>query len=142
MQIGVAYGSALTVGSFLGETAGGWVVDYVIVGTVYRMRLSLSLITNLHRIRCIKERARRRHGEDAPSEVRLMAVWTGQLLVPVHMTIATDYEYLLTARRERPYTRRAFLSTASVYSSALHGQGPSSEWVSRASVYSVLPPLC
>lgn len=40
------------------------------------------------RLNYIKERARRRHGEDAPSEVRLTAVWTGQILVPVRSVVA------------------------------------------------------
>lgn len=31
LQIGLAYGTALLVGAFLGETAGGWVVDYIMV---------------------------------------------------------------------------------------------------------------
>lgn len=31
LPIGLGYGTSLTVGSFLGETAGGWVVDYLIV---------------------------------------------------------------------------------------------------------------
>lgn len=31
LQIGLAYGGSLTIGSFLGETAGGWVVDAIIV---------------------------------------------------------------------------------------------------------------
>ncbi|EIM91356.1 MFS general substrate transporter [Stereum hirsutum FP-91666 SS1] len=65
LQIGLAYGGSLTIGSFLGETAGGWVVDAII------------------------ERARRRSGddEDTPSEVRLKAVWTGELLVPAGLLI-------------------------------------------------------
>ncbi|KAF8828272.1 hypothetical protein HHX47_DHR4001044 [Lentinula edodes] len=29
LQIGLAYGTALLIGAFLGETAGGWVVDSI-----------------------------------------------------------------------------------------------------------------
>lgn len=31
LQIGLAYGTSLLIGAFLGETAGGWVVDYIMV---------------------------------------------------------------------------------------------------------------
>lgn len=31
LQIGLAYGTALSIGGFLGETAGGWVVDLIMV---------------------------------------------------------------------------------------------------------------
>lgn len=34
LQIGLAYGGSLTIGSFLGETAGGWVIDAIIVGII------------------------------------------------------------------------------------------------------------
>ncbi|EIM91357.1 MFS general substrate transporter [Stereum hirsutum FP-91666 SS1] len=63
LQIGLATGGALTSGSFLGELAGGWVVDSVMT------------------------KARQRHGEDAPSEARLKAVWTGEILVPAGLLI-------------------------------------------------------
>ncbi|KIK56938.1 hypothetical protein GYMLUDRAFT_173749, partial [Collybiopsis luxurians FD-317 M1] len=64
LLIGLAYGGALLIGSFLGETAGGWVVDRVMT------------------------RARQRAGnESAPSEVRLQAIWTGEILVPAGLLI-------------------------------------------------------
>lgn len=31
LQIGLAYGTSLLIGAFLGETAGGWVVDSMMV---------------------------------------------------------------------------------------------------------------
>jgi len=58
LQIGLAYGTSLLIGAFLGETAGGWVVDSMM------------------------NRARRRAGPSAPAEVRLKAVWTGEIVVP------------------------------------------------------------
>ncbi|KIK55037.1 hypothetical protein GYMLUDRAFT_888121 [Collybiopsis luxurians FD-317 M1] len=63
LQIGLAYGGALLIGSFLGETAGGWVVDGIM------------------------SRARQRGGDTAPSEVRLQAIWTGEFLVPAGLLI-------------------------------------------------------
>ncbi|KAJ3894524.1 MFS general substrate transporter [Lentinula edodes] len=61
LQIGLAYGTALLIGAFLGETAGGWVVD------------------------SIMNRARRKAltGPSAPSEIRLKAIWTGEIIVPI-----------------------------------------------------------
>ncbi|KAF9067092.1 MFS general substrate transporter [Rhodocollybia butyracea] len=59
LQIGLAYGTALLIGAFLGETAGGWVVD------------------------SLMNRARRRAGPSAPYEIRLKAIWTGEIIVPV-----------------------------------------------------------
>ncbi|KAF9067103.1 MFS general substrate transporter, partial [Rhodocollybia butyracea] len=59
LQIGLAYGTSLLIGAFLGETAGGWVVD------------------------SLMNRARRRAGPSAPCEIRLKAVWTGEIIVPV-----------------------------------------------------------
>ncbi|KAJ4466982.1 MFS general substrate transporter [Lentinula aciculospora] len=61
LQIGLAYGTALLIGAFLGETAGGWVVD------------------------SIMNRARRKAltGPSAPSEIRLRAIWTGEIIVPI-----------------------------------------------------------
>ncbi|KAF9067090.1 MFS general substrate transporter [Rhodocollybia butyracea] len=59
LQIGAAYGTALLIGAFLGETAGGWVVD------------------------AIMNRARQRGGPSAPYEIRLKAVWTGEIIIPV-----------------------------------------------------------
>ncbi|KAF5389716.1 hypothetical protein D9757_006047 [Collybiopsis confluens] len=58
LQIGLAYGLALLVGALAGETVGGWVVDGLM------------------------NRARRRAGPDAPSEIRLKAIWTGEIIVP------------------------------------------------------------
>ncbi|KIK55030.1 hypothetical protein GYMLUDRAFT_887773 [Collybiopsis luxurians FD-317 M1] len=59
LQIGLAYGASLLVGALLGETMGGWVVDGLM------------------------NRARRRAGPSAPSEIRLKAIWTGEIIVPV-----------------------------------------------------------
>ncbi|KAE9405695.1 MFS general substrate transporter [Gymnopus androsaceus JB14] len=58
LQIGLAYGTSLLIGTFLGETAGGWVVD------------------------SLMNQARQRAGSSAPSEIRLKAVWTGEIIVP------------------------------------------------------------
>ncbi|KAJ3998081.1 MFS general substrate transporter [Lentinula boryana] len=61
LQIGLAYGTALLIGAFLGETAGGWVVDSIM---------------NRARVKALK-------GSSAPSEIRLKAIWTGEIIVPI-----------------------------------------------------------
>ena len=64
LDIGLAYGAALTAGGLLGELAAGVVVDAMI------------------------ERGRReRGGVDPPPEVRLDAIWTGAGLVPAGLLI-------------------------------------------------------
>ncbi|KAJ3776410.1 MFS general substrate transporter [Lentinula raphanica] len=62
LQIGLAYGTALLIGAFLGETAGGWVVD--------------SLMNRARRKAALKDTT-------APSEIRLKAIWTGEIIVPI-----------------------------------------------------------
>ena len=60
LDIGLGYGAALTIGASLGELAGGMVVDSII------------------------KRARARNGGRPPDpEVRLQAIWTGEILLPV-----------------------------------------------------------
>ncbi|KAF8519538.1 MFS general substrate transporter [Gautieria morchelliformis] len=59
LVIGLAYGGALTVGGLIGELAGGMVVDYII------------------------KHERQKHKERVEPEVRLKAIWTGEILVPV-----------------------------------------------------------
>jgi hypothetical protein len=61
LVIGLAYGGALTIGGLIGELGGGIVVDYII------------------------KRERQKHGENVEPEVRLKAIWTGEILVPVSM---------------------------------------------------------
>lgn len=62
LQIGLGYGTSLTVGGFLGELAAGMVVDAI-----------------------VKRERRRLGGVDPPPEARLKAIWTGEILVPVCM---------------------------------------------------------
>ena len=62
LDIGLAYGGALTIGGIIGEFGGGIVVDYII------------------------KRERRRRGGDVEPEARLKAIWTGEILVPVSST--------------------------------------------------------
>jgi len=59
LATGLAIGGSLSVGSFVGEFGGGIVVD------------------------AIMNRERRKRGGDVEPEVRLKAIWTGQILVPV-----------------------------------------------------------
>lgn len=64
LKIGLAYGGALSIGGVLGEIAGGLVLDSIV------------------------NRARRRlNGESPPPEVRLKAIWTGAILVPVGLIL-------------------------------------------------------
>jgi hypothetical protein len=66
---GLAYGGALSIGSVLGEIAGGMVLDGII------------------------KRARRNFaGANPPTEIRLKAIWTGDLLIPAGLLI---YEFTL-----------------------------------------------
>ncbi|GME50247.1 MFS general substrate transporter [Neofusicoccum parvum] len=64
MDIGIAYGAALTIGGSLGELAAGIVVD----GIVKRERRKLG-------------------GRDPEPEVRLKAIWTGEILEPIGLLI-------------------------------------------------------
>lgn len=59
LVIGLAYGGALTIGGIVGELGGGMVVDNII------------------------RRERQKRGEQVEPEVRLTAIWTGEILVPV-----------------------------------------------------------
>ena len=61
--IGLAYGGSLTVGGCLGELCAGWVVDLIV------------------------KRERRRLGHDPEPEVRLRAIWPGEILVPAGLLI-------------------------------------------------------
>ena len=64
LQIGLAYGGSLTIGSFLGELAAGWVVDAI-----------------------VKREKRKLGGRDPEPEVRLKAIWTGEIMVPAGLLI-------------------------------------------------------
>ncbi|KAF8519537.1 MFS general substrate transporter [Gautieria morchelliformis] len=63
LVIGLAYGGALTVGGLVGELGGGMVIDY------------------------ITKRERQKHGGNDEPEVRLRAIWTGEILVPVGLLL-------------------------------------------------------
>ncbi|KAF8864891.1 MFS general substrate transporter [Acephala macrosclerotiorum] len=64
LEIGLAYGGALSIGGVLGEFAAGMVLDAII------------------------KRARHNFGgENPPPEIRLKAIWTGALLVPAGLLI-------------------------------------------------------
>jgi multidrug resistance protein len=64
LEIGLAYGGALSIGGVLGEIAGGVVLD----GIVKRARRNFA-------------------GANPPPEIRLKAIWTGALLVPAGLLI-------------------------------------------------------
>lgn len=72
LDIGLAYGGALTIGSFVGELMAGMVVDGI-----------------------VKHERKKLGGRDPPPEVRLKAIWTGEILVPVGLLI---YGFTLTYR--------------------------------------------
>ena len=63
LVIGLAYGGALTIGGIVGELGGGMVVDRII------------------------KRERQKRGGNVEPEVRLKAIWTGEILVPVSLLI-------------------------------------------------------
>lgn len=64
LEIGLAYGGALTIGGVLGEAFSGSVLDWIVM------------------------RARRRLGGESPEpEVRLVGVWTGTILLPAGLLI-------------------------------------------------------
>jgi multidrug resistance protein len=64
LEIGLAYGGALSIGGILGEIAGGMVLDSIV------------------------KRARRNFGgANPPPEIRLKAIWTGALLLPAGLLI-------------------------------------------------------
>ncbi|KAL9109782.1 MAG: hypothetical protein Q9227_005651 [Pyrenula ochraceoflavens] len=64
LQIGLGYGAALTIGGCLGELAAGMVLDYI-----------------------VKRERRLLGGRDPAPEVRLKAIWTGEILVPAGLLI-------------------------------------------------------
>ncbi|KAK0936944.1 hypothetical protein LTR29_011529 [Friedmanniomyces endolithicus] len=64
LDIGLAYGGSLTIGSFMGELCAGWVVDAI-----------------------VKREKRKLGGRDPEPEVRLKAIWTGEILVPTGLLI-------------------------------------------------------
>ena len=64
LDIGLGYGGALLIGGCLGELAAGWVVDYI-----------------------VRHERRRLNGRNPEPEVRLKAIWTGEILVPVGLLI-------------------------------------------------------
>lgn len=63
LTIGLTYGAALTLGGVLGECVSGWVVDLIV------------------------KRERRRLGRDPEPEVRLKAIWYGEVIVPVGLLV-------------------------------------------------------
>ncbi|KAI1617102.1 MFS general substrate transporter [Exophiala viscosa] len=63
LTIGLAYGGSLTIGSILGECVSGWVVDTIVI------------------------RERRRLGRDPEPEIRLRAIWAGEVIVPTGLLI-------------------------------------------------------
>lgn len=71
LDIGLAYGGALTIGSFLGELCAGLVVDAI-----------------------VKREKRKMGGRDPPPEVRLKAIWTGEVMVPVGLLIYGKFDLL------------------------------------------------
>ena len=82
LVIGLAYGGALTIGGVIGELGGGIVVDWI-----------------------IKRERQKRGGEDVAPEVRLKAIWTGEVLVPVSsnhslVSLQAIYEILLPERTD------------------------------------------
>ncbi|KAK6394937.1 hypothetical protein LTR65_001125 [Meristemomyces frigidus] len=64
LDVGLAYGAALTIGGSLGELCAGMVVDAI-----------------------VKREKKRLGGRDPEPEVRLRAIWTGEILVPTGLLI-------------------------------------------------------
>ncbi|OAG41039.1 hypothetical protein AYO21_04652 [Fonsecaea monophora] len=63
LTIGLTFGAALTIGGILGECVAGWVVDRIV--TAERKRL----------------------GRDPEPEVRLKAIWMGEIIIPTGLLI-------------------------------------------------------
>lgn len=63
LTIGLTYGASLTIGGILGECVSGWVVDLIV------------------------KRERKRLGRDPEPEVRLKAIWMGEVIVPAGLLI-------------------------------------------------------
>jgi MFS family permease len=63
LTIGLTYGASLTLGGILGECISGWVVDLIV------------------------KRERKRLGRDPEPEVRLKAIWMGEIIVPAGLLI-------------------------------------------------------
>ncbi|KIW18480.1 hypothetical protein PV08_02768 [Exophiala spinifera] len=64
LAIGLTYGASLTIGSILGECVSGWVVDHI-----------------------VKRERKRLLGRDPEPEVRLKAIWMGEVVVPAGLLI-------------------------------------------------------
>ena len=64
LDIGLGYGGALTIGSFLGELCAGMVCDAI-----------------------VKREKRKLGGRDPEPEVRLKAIWPGEVLLPCGLLI-------------------------------------------------------
>ncbi|KAI9714274.1 MAG: hypothetical protein M1820_000234 [Bogoriella megaspora] len=64
LDIGLGYGAALTIGASLGELAAGMVVDSI-----------------------VKRASRKAGGRPPEPEVRLQAIWTGEILLPIGLLI-------------------------------------------------------
>ena len=64
LEIGLGYGAALTIGGSLGELAAGMVLDGI-----------------------VKKEIKKRNGKAPPPEVRLKAIWTGEIFVPIGLLI-------------------------------------------------------
>lgn len=63
LTIGLTYGASLTLGGIFGECVSGWVVDRIV------------------------KRERKRLGRDPEPEVRLKAIWMGEIIVPAGLLI-------------------------------------------------------
>ncbi|EXJ67771.1 uncharacterized protein A1O5_09117 [Cladophialophora psammophila CBS 110553] len=63
LTIGLTFGASLTIGGILGECVSGWVVDRMV------------------------KRERKRLGRDPEPEVRLKAIWMGEIIVPAGLLI-------------------------------------------------------
>ncbi|KAK5204663.1 hypothetical protein LTR99_006854 [Exophiala xenobiotica] len=64
LTIGLTYGASLTLGGILGECVSGWVVDHI-----------------------VKRERKRLGGRDPEPEVRLKAIWMGEIIVPAGLLI-------------------------------------------------------
>ena len=68
LEIGLGYGAALTIGAALGELCAGLVVD-----------------------KLVKRAKHKLGGRDPEPEVRLKAIWTGEIMVPAGLLIYGEY---------------------------------------------------
>lgn len=84
LEIGLAYGGALTIGGILGESVAGVVLDRIVKRAHARARQQDDLAgenhhENHHDADCT--------GQEVEPEARLQAIWTGAVLVPVGLLI-------------------------------------------------------